>query len=180
VKPLYGGVDPGKKGHVALIDDTDVVETWAMPVIDKTYDLGAIARICRDFKARGVQFVMLERQQPAYNRGKAAANNSFTKASFHIGYGYALWQMALYMAGVPHDVVMPAVWKRKMGVLTPKHITDMKARQKAAKAASVGAVQQMYPELDLRLNERCRVASPDKAESILIARYGMQHVARAA
>lgn len=175
-KTLYGGVDPGKQGHIAVIDDTEVVETYEMPVVGKTYDLGGIARLCRDFKARGVVFVMLERQQPAYNRGKEAANNSFTKASFNIGYGYALWQMAFYMVGMPHDVVMPTVWKRKMGVLAPSHIKDTKARQKAAKEASIAAVQQMYPTLDLRRNERARTPSSDKAEAILLARYGMQHV----
>jgi hypothetical protein len=156
-----------------LIDEQSIIETWVMPVIGKTYDLGGIARICKQLADVGVLMVMVERQQPAYNRGKAAASNSFVKASFGIGYGYALWQMGLYMAGVPHEVVMPQVWKRQMGVLAPSHIRDQKARQKAAKQASVSMCQQLYPNYDLRLNERCRVASPDKAESVLLARYGM-------
>ena len=179
VDALFAGIDPGKKGHIALIDEAGVRETWEMPTVGKTYDLGGVARIAHTLAARGVLHVTLDRQQPAYNRGKAAANNSFTKASFGIGYGYALWQMALFMAHVPHSVVLPAVWKRVMGVLVPSSVKGTKERQKAAKEQSVGACQTIYPDVDLRRNDRCRVACPDKAEAILLARYGLLN-ARAA
>lgn len=174
-----GGIDPGKQGFTSILMPDGSVESWATPTVGdkKQYDLGGMVRIVQGLKRRNVRIVILERQQPAYvKEKKETIVNSMVRASFKIGYGYALWQMALFMAGVPHEVVMPGVWKKRMGITVPSTVKGRKAREKEAKARAIRACEMAFPTVDLRRSERARTPSADKAESILLAQYGVRYV----
>lgn len=174
---IWGGIDSGKKGASALVFPDGSIKSWRTPLIGgKVYDLMAVARIVREMRTLGVKLVILERQQPAHSQGPGG--NNAVRASFGIGYGYAMWQTALVMAGVPHEIVAPGVWKKRMGIAVPSSFGDQKARQKEAKRRSVTLCQRMHPEHDLRWNPGHHSSKPshDQAEAILLADYGERHV----
>lgn len=179
----YGGIDPGKKGAASLVFPDGKIKVWRTPTLDgKVYDLGGVARIVREMKADGVKLVMVERQQASYLKrgpGMEKRANQQVRNSFQVGYGYAMWQVALYMAGVPHEIVMPAVWKKKMGILVPKSFSDDdKKREKEAKRRSIALCQRTHPEHDLRWNPSHHSSKPNDgmAEAILLADYGARYV----
>lgn len=179
---VLGGIDPGKKGAVAVILADGTIRTWRTPTLDgKLYDLGGVRRIALEMRALGVKLVMVERQQASYLKrgpGMEKRANQQVRNSFQVGYGYAMWQVALVMAGVPHEVVMPAVWKKRMGILVPTSFGDDKKREKEAKRRSIALCQRTHPEHDLRWNPDHHSSKPSDgmAEAILLADYGARYV----
>lgn len=177
-----GGIDPGKKGAAAVVLPDGKIRVWRTPTLDgKLYDLKGVKRVAQEMRALGVKLVMVERQQASYLRkgpGMEKRANQQVRNSFQVGYGYAMWQMALVMAGVPHEVVMPAVWKKRMGILVPSNFGDEDARSKEAKVRSIALCQRTHPEHDLRWNPDHHSSKPSDgmAEAILLADYGARHV----
>lgn len=171
---LWCGIDPGKTGYVAVLLPNGMLRTWPIPVDEEgNYNEAAIRDIVMELVALGVRDVMLERQQPAYPRpGQNLAANVLVKASFMIGYGYALWVMALRMVGVTPRVVMPGVWKRAMGIaVTKDEGVPLKGRRKAGKAKAVALATSQHPLHDFRRTPKSQ-PSPDQCEAVLLAEYG--------
>lgn len=170
--PIHGGIDPGKKGAAAILLPSGP-RAWRTPVLadGKTYDLVAVVRLMHKWKALGVTHVMLERQVPSHKAG--TGRNTGASSAFKIGYGYAMWEVALVAAGISYTVVMPSAWKKAMRIQAPSTVKK-EARPKWSKAKAVQECQQAYPEHDLRWNPNhpSSKPSPDQAEAILLAKYG--------
>lgn len=181
VEGAHGGVDPGKLGCASLIYPDGSVVSRPIPMIDdKTYDLVGTLALAREWKRIGVAHVMVEQQQPTrMPRGPDAlkrANNA-VRAAFATGYGFALWEVVLLAADVPYRLVLPGVWKRKMGILAPSTIKNADERAKAGKRIAIEVCQRLYPSAELRRNPGHHASKPNDgvAESILLARYGQLH-----
>jgi hypothetical protein len=122
--------------------------------------------------------VVLERQSPhipEHMKLKPAAMHSFVRSAFQIGQGFMLWQALLTFAGIPFELVMPAVWKKGMGIQVPAGGTD-EERKKRRKQLAVQTAQRLFPKVDMRRNDRCRTPCPDKAEAILLAVYAARRL----
>lgn len=202
------GIDCGKEGYATELGaGGSVLEITHVPTLDAAgsghgsdYDLPAMAELARSWKGR-VAFALLEKQQ-AFPDQDASTN-------FVTGMGYGFWKMALTAAGIPFQEVAPITWKRQMGIQaepikkTKEERAELAAakkrakfdpaakeivrlansaraeQKKHAKARAIAHAQQMFPELDLRRNERCRVADDNKAESVLLAVYARRlHLGR--
>lgn len=172
---LYVGIDPGKQGFVAVIDSDKVVDSSPIPTVDRDYDIRGMTRLARGWKARRVARVVLEEQQPAYlsGAGDGKGANNMVRASFGTGRGYGMWEGILSAVGLPYITVRPSVWKKKMGIIVPKGVKGRRNRQKESKRLSVERCAEAFPGADLRRSTRGRVPCPDKAEAILLARYGV-------
>lgn len=174
---VWAGIDPGKMGWAVVLKPDGTLKTWAAPVVEEEdgpakYDLRVAVEVAREFKALGVRIVMLERQQPAYRApGQDKAFNNLVRASFTIGYGFAMWETALTAADVKYELVMPGVWKKGMGITASKEVTERAARAQAVKGNSVNLAALLWPEHDFRRTPRCK-PSPDQAEAALLAEYG--------
>jgi hypothetical protein len=168
----WAGIDPGKSGYVVAITP-DGLRSWPAPVDDDgVYDLGRAMTVVRELAALRPRRVMLERQQPAYRApGQEKAFNNFVRASFMIGYGFAMWETALVMAGLDYDLVMPGVWKKAMSLTASKEVTERADRAKAVKGNSVALAMSLWPSHDFRRTPRCK-PSPDQCEAALLAEYG--------
>lgn len=156
----YIGIDPGKLGAIAVIDDGGA-RIYPMPLIPSgkkgrdEYDLIAIGELVRGW-ARRDAFVTVEKLQPMplkhggtianYNRGIAAG-----------------WAWVLAALGVSHQLVSPQRWQGKMHEGTPAGDT---------KQRSIIAAQRLFPLVELKASARCRVPSDGFAEALLIAEYG--------
>lgn len=167
------GIDPGKQGYAVAILSDGSLRSWPAPVDDDgAYDLNKARETVQALVALAPRHVMLERQQAAYRApGQDKAFNNLVMASFKIGYGFALWEMALVMAGLDYDLVMPNVWKKAMGLTAPKEVTERQDRAKAVKGNSVDLATKLWPDHDFRRTPRCKPSS-DQCEAALLAEYG--------
>ena len=108
---VFMGIDPGLSGACGLVDSAgSFYAVFDMPVLvtstgRKQVDCAALAQNIRKFQPA---FVLVERVGPRPNEGAASG------FSFGMTYGGTLAVLATL--GIPHDVVQPAVWKRKAGI----------------------------------------------------------------
>jgi hypothetical protein len=161
---IYAGVDPGKLGALALLTaDGAVLELFAMPVLKSTtgrseYDLATIAEVLINWRAREV-FVTVEKQQPLPRAmGGALANYARGVASG--------WVWMLAALKIPHHVVSPVMWQRKLHEGAPG--ADTKQR-------SIIAAQRLFPGASLLRTARSKKPADGFAEALLIAEYGRRN-----
>jgi len=179
VVPLgFLGIDPGLQGFVFFMSPSGY-ETFPVPTISlgrgkRRYDLPAVRNLTLSFRGR-VSLTLIERQQAMPQNG--------VLGNFMTGYGYGLWEMALTAAGISYQSIRPQAWKKAMGVSPPPSTDKRKAkdltakerrdrskqRRKVAKALAVSAAQHLFPGVDLRRSERCRVLDDNKCEAALLA-----------
>ena len=141
---IYIGIDPGKKGGYAVIDDRGArVYPW-----DNTYfvsDMNAV-------ESRGESIVA------AVEKVGAMPGQGVTSMfSFGTSYGFILGVLTAF--GIGYQLVPPSVWKREFGLLH----TD--------KQSSVDVAKRLFPSVNLMPTDRCRKESDGMAESLLIAEY---------
>lgn len=145
------GLDPGKAGALAIIDELD---TGRVPVVmDMRYlgdipDVGWLDDQVFDTGVRPV-LVVVENQQPMPKQGLVSTYQN------GVGYGALLaWATLLQ---VPFITPRPSVWKRKMGVSRDK-------------AECVALAAQLFPGAGLHGPRGG--AKDGRAESLLLAEYG--------
>lgn len=121
---LYVGIDPGQSGAIAVLSGTgDIRLLTKMPetpgdVWDEIEYIGTMAR--RD--NIGV-FIYLEKVGAMPGQGIAST------AKFMRGYGVLIGCLAA--SGLPHDLVAPGVWQKRMKCLSKgdKNVTKRMAQQ---------------------------------------------------
>ena len=166
------GFDPGKQGGIVRMND-GVIETFAMPVIAKEFDLPAI----REILDVGPGWHLFIEQVHAIFNCSAGSTFSFGGA-FH----GPQW-MACGL-GLPFTLVQPKLWQASVyaGVLEIRKapITIKKGKLKGqvrrgprdTKAMSLLAAKRLFPNVDLKANERCSVAHEGIVDALLIAEHG--------
>lgn len=147
---LYMGIDPGVSGAVAWIDgDGEFVDVLDMPTLPTTTGRRAIdaAALAAAIRERRPAFALVERVGPRPQEGAVGA--------FAFGHTFGSILAVLATLGVPHDVVQPAVWKRKAGIPPG-----------ADKRASIASAKRVLPEASPYLE---RVKDDGRAEAMLLA-----------
>ena len=145
---IYIGVDPGKKGGMAIIDGNDVeVYAWDDALfIDTT-------RVC---VGRGR--VRNERVVAAVEKVGAMPGQGVTSMfSFGQSYGFILGVLSAF--GIGYQLVPPYVWKREFGLLHTE------------KQGSIDVCKRLFPGVSLLPTERCRKERDGMAEALLLAEY---------
>lgn len=139
----YIGVDPGKNGGYAVIDDCGV---RAYPWDDVFFvsDMNAL---------RTRQGIMAAVEKVGARPGQG------TVSMFSFGKSAGYIEGVLTALGIPYQLIPPATWKREFSLIGKD------------KRASIAACRKLFPELDLHRTEKCRVDSDGKAEAALIAEY---------
>lgn len=138
------GVDPGKKGAIAIVT-TDSVEA-----LDYPGDVALAADILRGWVAiYDIQSVALERVHSMPGQG--------VKSTFTFGETFGAWQGILAALEVPYALVSPQQWQR--GVIVPSDGATPKER-------SLSVARRLYPAVDLH-----RKGDHGKADALLLATY---------
>jgi Holliday junction resolvasome RuvABC endonuclease subunit len=159
---IYIGIDPGKRGGLAAIDEgAEPLLVVPMPVISgrskaKTeYDLPRIfERLLRQGKAR----VMIERLGPMpTSKGGVAAN-------YQRGYSMGMLQAFCTALKLPWELVSPSVWQKAF----------WKVRADTKQMAILYA-ERHFPMVDLLPTERSRKPHDGMADALLIAEYNRRH-----
>lgn len=144
---FFLGVDPGKKGAVAIIRDG---EAYVFPI-------KKIREICETYE--GICVATVEAVHAMPHQG---VTSCFT---FGEGLGYIKGMLDAFQ--IPYKTVPPQVWKKEFGVTADKKTSILKC-------------EELYPHIRLYPTSRSRTKSPDMAEAVLIATYGMKHYERRA
>lgn len=115
---LFIGIDPGKSGGIATIDENGNVKVIKMPETD--CDLWeALGGFGHDIDP----FAIIEKVGPMPKQGVVSV--------WTFGEGYGKLLMALCAAAIPYEHVLPAKWQKAMGCLSKgdKNTTKRKAQE---------------------------------------------------
>lgn len=139
---IYVGIDPGKKGAIAVIMEDGKVEVSPLAGIL----LGTILMALGKEQCR----CCLEK---VHAMPKQGVSSTFT---FGAQYGWIKGQLDAY--GVSYQEIPPERWKKEFGLNTDKQ-------------KSIEVCRQLFPSANLRPTERSRVDDNNMAEALLMAEY---------
>lgn len=140
---IYIGVDPGKKGGVAVIDG-DGAEVYAWD--DQTFVDVMAATMNKGKCVAAVEKV-----------GAMPGQGVTSMFSFGQSFGFILGVLTAF--GIGYQLVPPTLWKREFGLLHTE------------KQASVDVAKRLFPGVSLLPTERCRKESDGMSDALLICEY---------
>jgi len=161
VQDVVIGIDPGVGGAAAALNSRGVVvslddtPTFSAPLGKhrrRVYDTAAMRAMLWQFiEGDHALHVIIERQQPLPKPGMIAR--------FSAGYGFGLWIGLLVGLQIPHTVVVPQRWQRRMLL-----------GQGDSKARALLAASRLFPGLVIPKNRHGR------ADALLLAEYGRRYL----
>lgn len=154
-------IDPGLTGALAMIDHAGLRKMADMPIMAKSSGtvknqvnaagLTALLREWLSGYSKNEVMVLMESVRAMPKQGSSS--------TFSLGHTAGIIEGVVAAKGLPHEMVTPQIWKKHFGLDSDKE----KARTLA---------QRLYPEASL-----ARMKDHNRAESILIARYGYERFA---
>lgn len=175
------GIDPGVDGGLALIRDEGQPIVMVMPTIKitvgtktrRTVDVPTLVNTLRAWERQDISgnlTITLEKtwgMNPKPKAGKARSQGAASMFTSGDNYGQikaTLTVLAILCEGFPgFALVAPQTW---MKTVMPGYSKDGKQKP------SVIWARQMFPMLDLRASERCKVPHDGITDALGIAYYG--------
>ena len=161
------GIDPGKDGAIAIldipepgVDEPRLIKTNFVACKDfiygKEYDVGLMADIVKKYLS---DLVVIEKQKAYPLQGRTS--------QFSIGYGYGLWEGLVAALKYPYIVVTPQTWQKKIyaGIAGDD-----------PKKKSIIAAGRLFPDVDLRRTDRCKIKHHGMSDALLLAWYGYLYI----
>ena len=146
---IYLGVDPGKKGGIAIINEyTGTYST--VPYSDD-----ALKRCMGDV---GEQIFAEKREAICCLEKVGAMPHQGVTSMFNFGVSYGFIKGILEICGIPYQEIPPQRWKKEFGLNNDK----MK---------SIEVCKRLFPAVNLLPTERSRVDNDGMAEALLMAEY---------
>lgn len=144
---IYIGIDPGKNGGIAMIEDEFIMvrpfseET----LIKELYDYFTSYKACR---------CVLEHVHAMPKQG--------VSSTFNFGMNFGFIQGVLKAYSIPYELVTPQKWKKEFSCTSDKN-------------TSIEVCKRLFPNVNLKATDRCRKDHDGMAEALLIAEYGRRH-----
>lgn len=157
---IFIGIDPGKKGGIARIDESDnTLETWAMPLIgDNEYDLRSIKDIIQSATQKASVndvFGVIEKQHCMPGEG--------LPHTFTTGFGYGMLLGLFTALDVPYRIVTAKEWQ--------KNLFKGLGYRMDTKVASILVAKRQFPHNDFRATERSKKDSDGLTDAANICVY---------
>lgn len=145
---IYIGVDPGKKGGVAIIfrDKVSVYPWDDGEFVEKMADMRGRANMGAEPIIAAVEKV-----------GSMPKQGVVSTFSFGQSFGFILGVLTAF--GIPYQLVPPRKWKAEFGLLNTE------------KQDSVVVAKRLFPNVSLLPTERCRKESDGMSDALLMAEY---------
>lgn len=140
----YIGIDPGKKGSLAIIygDGTIYVTPF-----DRQRYINALAEVA----ASGDKSVCcLEHVSAMPGQG--------VTSMFSFGENFGFIQGVLSALNIPYEFVRAQKWKKEYSITADKNV-------------AVSVCKRLFPQVSLLATERCRKDNDGMAEALLMAEY---------
>lgn len=175
MEKTYIGIDPGSIGFISVLFPNGEKEFYS---IDENDDL-ALGRIFKDIKKRSWEVVACMEQVHAIFGASAGS-------TFNFGEIFGVLKGLLIANEIPYHLVAPKDWQKdiwihqdEIYVVKSRTMTDKDTGvkyQKNYKAVdpkptSINAARRLFPNIDLRKNERCKKIDDNKVDSLLMAEY---------
>lgn len=143
---IYVGIDPGKKGAVAYMMETQGGNfvTNAVPMEQALFTMKALASTGKPIRACIEQVHAMPKQG--------------VTSTFSFGEGFGWLKGVMDALGISYQEVPPQKWKREFGLNSDKQ-------------TSIQVCKRLFPDADLRPSEKCRVDNDGMAEALLMAEY---------
>ena len=145
---IYIGVDPGKKGGYSIIDGGNVT---CAPWDDQQFALDM----------RTIEHSQKECMACVEKVGAMPGQGVTSMFSFGKSAGYI--EGVLSATLIPYQLVAPRKWKAEFGLLH------------GSKQQSIEVCRMLFPAVNLKRTDRCRVESDGLAESLLLALFAARH-----
>ena len=168
------GIDPGKTGAIAAIGNTSV-EKYTTPLVGKEFDLSAFEVLLLQYKGDPNVHVCIEDVHAVF--GSAAG------ATFSFGFVCGAIQGIVSALRIPFTLVQPKMWQKEMYQGIPeirkpdikikkgKRVGQSMKGKRDTKAMSLLAAKRLFPNVDLRASERCRIPHDGIVDALLLAEY---------
>lgn len=138
------GIDPGKSGALAVIDDEGYV--WNT----KTFNESDYAIVLNELASAPNVRVVLEHVGAMPGQGSVSM--------FNFGANFGFIKGLLAANNLPYELVRPQKWKRMFSCTSDKN-------------TSVEVAHRLFPDVDLRRTTRCSKPHDGIAEALLMAEY---------
>lgn len=150
---VYVGIDPGKKGAMAVIHEDGSV---TFVPFDREAYRDTLAEMSKYPKEpwKDVKCCV-------EHVGAAPGNGTVSMFAFGENFGFIQGLLTAY--GIPYELVRPAKWKKEFSVTKDKN-------------TSIEVCKRLFPNVYLKRTERCKTDSSDIAEALLMAEYARRHM----
>ena len=169
MEKTYIGLDPGIEGFVTAMFPNGNYEFYS---IDENDDL-ALNRILKSIKERSWQVTAVLEDVHALFSASA-------KSTFNFGEIKGILKGLLVANEIPYTLVQPKDWQREIWINQDMIVSyktvirgDKEIKQKVVdtKSTSINSARRLFPQIDLRKNERCKKIDDNKVDSLLMAEY---------
>ena len=143
---IYIGVDPGKNGGIAIIDNDGAV-AFSFSEERLLIELDSIAK---------------EYECICYLEHVHAMPKQGVSSTFNFGMNFGFIQGVLKAYGIPYELVTPQKWKKEFSCTSDKN-------------TSIEVCKRLFPGVNLKATDRCKKDHDGIAEALLIAEYGRRH-----
>lgn len=158
ISSLFVGVDPGKDGGIAVLDEAgQVLRLEAIPLVGNEYDLVAIRVLLNRIAQGTIPRLTVEKSQPMPPSVPGGSLANFQRG---VSRGWEWMAVALCL---PYELVAPRTWQAAMFAGLPEMET---------KARSVLACQRLFPGVSLLRTAKCSKAHDGMADALLLAEWG--------
>lgn len=165
---VYCGIDPGMSGAISLYDpNRDLWFHWEMPKIGKFVDTNELNNIFKSIREDYNDIIVGQ-------ENVHALYNSSSSSTWNFGFVCGLIEGLIVANGLPLIKIQPKKWQKFMWEGVPmmkKPSSTGKTNVTDTKGMSLMAAKRLYPNMDFRRNERCKVPDDNKVDSILITTY---------
>lgn len=150
---IYIGIDPGKNGGIAVIQDINrykhkVIDNYVYSD-DKLIELIKLYEYIHRVDNEHI-FCILEYVHAMPKQG--------VSSTFNFGMNFGFIQGVLKAYGIPYELVTPQKWKKEFSVTSDKN-------------TSIEVAKRLFPNVNLKATERCKKDHDGMAEALLMAEY---------
>ena len=143
---IYIGIDPGKNGGIAFINEFGEI-IQLLPFSDDAL-IRSIKNCSSDMKCT------LEHVHAMPKQG--------VSSTFNFGMNFGFIQGVLKAYEIPYELVTPQKWKKEFSCTSDKN-------------TSIEVCKRLFPNVNLKATDRCRKDHDGISEALLIAEYGRRH-----
>lgn len=161
----YIGIDPGKSGAIAIIDQQicfpiDNVEVYDMPLLPdkKRIDVQSIFKVLYDIKEKSKVKCVLEKSQTMPGQGGIS--------NFSYGKTYGSLLTILELLNINFKEVHPMTWKKAFGLTSKKGVKKVNK-----KLASLKEACKLFPEMKKIFHTKRGRLLDGRCEALLLAEY---------
>ena len=149
---IYIGLDPGKKGAMAIMGYSNTTgERYMMKIIP--FDPQEYIKTLKQFNGATV---CIEQVHSLPHEG--------VKSVWSFGQTYGWLLGVLDAVGLSYQTVPPNLWKKDFSLL------------RAEKKQSIEVCKRLFPGIELKRTDRCRNDDDNMADAALICEYARRHM----